>query len=58
MTLELRPAGSLDHGALAALFTAAYEGYVLPMQITEEQLRFIVDASPAIRPIRSCRRCG
>jgi GNAT superfamily N-acetyltransferase len=44
VTLELRPAASLDTAELAALFTAAYEGYVLPMQIGEEQLRFMVDA--------------
>jgi GNAT superfamily N-acetyltransferase len=44
VTLELRPAASLETAELAALFTAAYEGYVLPMQIGEEQLRFMVDA--------------
>jgi GNAT superfamily N-acetyltransferase len=44
VTLELRPAASLGTAELAALFTAAYEGYVLPMQIGEEQLRFMVDA--------------
>lgn len=44
MTLELRPAASLEPVELAALFTAAYEGYVLPMQIGEEQLRFMIDA--------------
>lgn len=44
MTLELRPAASLEPAELAALFTAAYEGYVLPMQIGEEQLRFMIDA--------------
>jgi GNAT superfamily N-acetyltransferase len=44
VTLELRPAASLEPAELAALFTAAYEGYVLPMQIGEEQLRFMVDA--------------
>jgi ribosomal protein S18 acetylase RimI-like enzyme len=44
MTLELRPSTTLEPAALAALFTAAYEGYVLPMQITEDQLRSMVDA--------------
>jgi GNAT superfamily N-acetyltransferase len=44
VTLELRPATSLEPAELAALFTAAYEGYVLPMHIGEEQLRFMVDA--------------
>jgi ribosomal protein S18 acetylase RimI-like enzyme len=44
VTLELRPSATLAPAALAALFTAAYEGYVLPMQITEEQLLSMVDA--------------
>jgi GNAT superfamily N-acetyltransferase len=44
VTLELRPAALLEPAELAALFTAAYEGYVLPMQIGEEQLRFMIDA--------------
>jgi GNAT superfamily N-acetyltransferase len=44
VTLELRSAASLEPAELAALFTAAYEGYVLPMHIGEEQLRFMVDA--------------
>jgi GNAT superfamily N-acetyltransferase len=44
VTLELRPSTSLDPAVLAVLFTAAYEGYVIPMHIGEEQLRFMVDA--------------
>ena len=43
MTPELRPAASLDPAPLAALFTAAYAGYVIPIEITEAQLRFMVD---------------
>jgi ribosomal protein S18 acetylase RimI-like enzyme len=42
MTVELRPATSLSHEELAALFTRAYEGYFVPMQVDEEALRFLV----------------
>ena len=42
MTLELQPASSLPAEELAALFTRAYEGYTVPMQIDEEALRFLV----------------
>ena len=41
MTLELRSARSLSLGERAELFTAAYEGYVLPFHIDEEQLAFM-----------------
>jgi ribosomal protein S18 acetylase RimI-like enzyme len=41
VTLELRSARSLSLGERAELFTAAYEGYVLPFHIDEEQLAFI-----------------
>jgi ribosomal protein S18 acetylase RimI-like enzyme len=41
---ELRPATSLAEDELAALFTAAYEGYVLPMTVTVEALRFLTTA--------------
>jgi ribosomal protein S18 acetylase RimI-like enzyme len=44
VTVELRPAGSLRLGELAKLFTAAYEGYVLPFRIDEPTLRFMIDA--------------
>ncbi len=44
MTIELRPASSLELGELAELFTAAYEGYVMPFRIEEPMLRFMVDA--------------
>lgn len=52
MTLELRSARSLSVGERAALFTAAYEGYLVPMHIDEsslawmqEKFDFDVDAS-------------
>jgi ribosomal protein S18 acetylase RimI-like enzyme len=41
VTLELRSARSLSLGERAQLFTAAYEGYVLPFHVAEEQLAFI-----------------
>src|SRR4051794_35682927 len=44
MEIALRPASSLTLAALAELFTAAYEGYVLPFVIDEPTLRFMVDA--------------
>ena len=44
MDAELRPATSLAEDELAALFTAAYEGYVLPMTVTTEALRFLTTA--------------
>jgi GNAT superfamily N-acetyltransferase len=50
--LELRPASSLTLGERAELFTAAYEGYVMPFHIDEtaltwmqEKLDFDLDAS-------------
>jgi hypothetical protein len=43
MDVELHPATTLDDDALAALFTTAYEGYVLPMTVTAEALRFLND---------------
>ncbi len=38
MTLEIRSARSLPAGDRAELFTAAYEGYLLPFHIDEQQL--------------------
>jgi ribosomal protein S18 acetylase RimI-like enzyme len=38
VTLELRPACSLTPGERAELFNAAYEGYLLPFHIDEQQL--------------------
>ena len=42
MTLDLRPASSFPTDELAGLFTAAYDGYVVPFRVDEAQLRFIV----------------
>jgi GNAT superfamily N-acetyltransferase len=41
VTLDLRSARSLSLGERAELFTAAYEGYVLPFHVNEEQLAFM-----------------
>jgi ribosomal protein S18 acetylase RimI-like enzyme len=43
VTVELVPASSLSVEELAELFTAAYEGYLLPFRIDEATLRFMVD---------------
>ena len=52
MTIELRSARSLSLGERAELFTAAYEGYLMPMHIEEaalgwmqEKFDFDLDAS-------------
>ena len=42
--VELRSAATLSDDELAALFTAAYEGYVRPMQVTADALRFLTRA--------------
>lgn len=44
MTVDLRAASSFEADELAALFTRAYEGYFVPMQVDEEALRFLVRA--------------
>jgi GNAT superfamily N-acetyltransferase len=44
VTLELRSARSLPPGERAELFNAAYEGYLLPFHINEQQLAFMDDA--------------
>lgn len=44
MSLTFQPAAGLELGRLAGLFTAAYEGYVVPFSIDERTLRFMVDA--------------
>jgi GNAT superfamily N-acetyltransferase len=41
---ELRPARSISPGERAALFDAAYEGYLLPFHIDEKQLAFMDNA--------------
>ena len=44
MTLDLRSARSLSPGERAELFNAAYEGYLLPFHVDEQQLAFMDDA--------------
>jgi len=44
VTVDLRAASSFEADELAALFTRAYEGYFVPMQVDEEALRFLVRA--------------
>jgi GNAT superfamily N-acetyltransferase len=41
LSIELLPAHSLSIGERAALFTASYEGYVVPMRIEEDSLRWM-----------------
>jgi len=41
VTLELRPARSLSVDERAELFTAAYEGYLMPMHVDESALRWM-----------------
>jgi ribosomal protein S18 acetylase RimI-like enzyme len=42
VSIDLRPASSLPAGELAALFTRAYEGYFVPLQLDEAALAFMV----------------
>ena len=42
MTAELLAASSLPPGELAALFTRAYEGYYVPVQVDEAAVDFLV----------------
>ena len=42
--LEVRSAAELTDDELASLFTAAYEGYLVPMTITTETYRFLAGA--------------
>ncbi|HEX4323741.1 MAG TPA: GNAT family N-acetyltransferase [Gaiellaceae bacterium] len=44
MTVELRPSSSLSLGERSELFNAAYEGYLLPFHIDEQQLAFMANA--------------
>lgn len=44
MGLELRSAGELSDEELAELFTAAYEGYLLPFAVDAAAVRFMTDA--------------
>ncbi|HEU5476600.1 MAG TPA: GNAT family N-acetyltransferase [Gaiellaceae bacterium] len=43
-SLDLRSARSLPHAERAALFNAAYEGYVIPFRVDEAALSFMDDA--------------
>jgi GNAT superfamily N-acetyltransferase len=43
VSVQLRPSTELTHGELAALFTAAYEGYFVPFAVDEAILRYMVD---------------
>lgn len=42
MAVQLRPSTELSCGELAALFTAAYEGYFVPFSVDEATLEFMV----------------
>jgi len=44
VTLDLRSARSLSPGERAELFNAAYEGYVVPFHLDEQQMAFMDDA--------------
>jgi len=44
VTLELRAASSLSTGELAALFNAAYEGYLIPFHVDENTVRMMTSA--------------
>lgn len=44
MTLELRSARSLVPEERAELFSAAYEGYLMPFHIDEQELALMDDA--------------
>ena len=42
--MTLAPASDFDLAALAAVFTAGYEGYFVPLHVDEAAVRFMVDA--------------
>jgi ribosomal protein S18 acetylase RimI-like enzyme len=44
MTALLRPASSLSLAAFTALFNAGYKGYVIPFQLDEAALRWMLDS--------------
>jgi len=44
VSIELRPSSSLSLDQRTALFNAAYEGYLVPFHIDEQQLAFMDDA--------------
>jgi ribosomal protein S18 acetylase RimI-like enzyme len=43
VAVELRPSTAVSRGELAALFTAAYEGYFIPFSVDEATLGYMVD---------------
>ena len=44
MSTDLRPASAFTNAELAALFTAAYEGYAIPFTVDEPTFTFMMDA--------------
>jgi ribosomal protein S18 acetylase RimI-like enzyme len=44
VSTDLRPASAFTNAELAALFTAAYEGYAIPFTVDEPTFAFMVDA--------------
>jgi hypothetical protein len=44
VAIELRPASTLTHVELAALFTAAFEGYAIPFEVDEPTFAYMVGA--------------
>jgi ribosomal protein S18 acetylase RimI-like enzyme len=56
--LEVRPASELDDEALAGLFTAAYEGYLVPFAVDVPTLRFLTEAYDLDRDASRVARRG
>ena len=56
--LEVRPASELDDEALAELFTAAYEGYLVPFSVDVPTLRFLTEAYDLDRDASRVARRG
>ena len=56
--LEVRPAFELDDEALAGLFTAAYEGYLVPFAVDVPTLRFLTEAYDLDRDASRVARRG
>lgn len=54
----MRPASELDDEALAALFTAAYEGYLVPFTVDAPTLRFLTEAYDLDRDASRVARRG
>jgi hypothetical protein len=43
VSVRLLPSNEFSYGELAALFTAAYEGYYVPFEVDEATFGFMVD---------------